>query len=130
MLSRESPDQGRIERFGEARIGDRRRQPECRQLLTRFYALTEAPAEGEKRDLAAFPDDTPLADLERNARLRHLDTDTVAAGIAEGRGPVVDSGSGRHHMHQVCLIRRRHDHEAWQAAEIGDVEGAGMRRSV
>ena len=33
-------------------------------------------------------------------------------------------------MHELGLVGRRHDHEARQAAEIGDVEGAGMGRAV
>jgi hypothetical protein len=33
-------------------------------------------------------------------------------------------------MHEVGFVGRRHQHEARQAAEIGDVEGAGMGRPV
>ena len=33
-------------------------------------------------------------------------------------------------MHQFGFVRRRHQHEARQAAEIGDIEGAGMGRAV
>ena len=33
-------------------------------------------------------------------------------------------------MHELGLVGRRHQHEARQAAEIGDVEGAGMGRAV
>ena len=33
-------------------------------------------------------------------------------------------------MHQLGLVGRRHHHEIRQAAEIGDVERAGMRRPV
>ena len=33
-------------------------------------------------------------------------------------------------MHQLGLVGRRHHHETRQAAEIGDVEGAGMGRAV
>ena len=33
-------------------------------------------------------------------------------------------------MDELGLVGRRHDHEARQAAEIGDVERAGMRRAV
>ena len=33
-------------------------------------------------------------------------------------------------MHQLGLVGGRHQHEAGQAAEIGDVEGAGMGRAV
>ena len=33
-------------------------------------------------------------------------------------------------MHQFGLVGRRHQHETGQAAEIGDIEGAGMGRAV
>src|ERR1700692_2252341 len=33
-------------------------------------------------------------------------------------------------MHEIGLVRRRHQHETGQTAEIGDVEGTGMGRAV
>ena len=78
----------------------------------------------------ALAHDPALADLERHAALGHVDADAVAARIAErdGRSSIADLG--RHHVHQFGLVGRRHDHEARQAAEIGDVERAGMGRAV
>ncbi len=78
----------------------------------------------------AFAQDAALADLERLAFLRHRHAAAFAARIAQRRGPVVDRHLRRHHVHQLGFVGRRHQHEAGQAAEIGDVEGAGMRRPV
>ncbi len=59
-----------VERLGEARIGDRRRQPERRELVGRLQAFGEPRAERQQRDLAAFAHDAALADLERHAARR------------------------------------------------------------
>ena len=75
-------------------------------------------------------DDAALADLERHAELRHVDADAVAARIAQRGRAVVDRDLRRHHVHEFGLVGRRHQHEAGQAAEIGDVERAGMGRAV
>ena len=56
--------------------------------------------------------------------------DALAARVAEGDRAVVIGGGGRHHVDELGLVGRRHHHEARQAAEIGDVEGAGMGRAV
>ena len=61
---------------------------------------------------------------------RHLDADAFAARIAQRRRAVVDRDLRRHHVHELGLVGRRHDDEARQAAEIGDVERAGMGRAV
>ena len=92
-------------------------------------AFGEPRAEAQDaRSCVPSRSDPALADLERRAARRQLDADALAARIAEGRGPVVDRRRGRDHVHQLGLVGRRHDHEARQAAEIGDVEGAGMGR--
>ena len=56
--------------------------------------------------------------------------DTVAARIAERAGAVVDRHGGRNHVHELRLVGRSHEDEAGQAAEIGDVERAGVGRPV
>ena len=61
---------------------------------------------------------------------RHLDAHALAARIAQRRGAVVDGGGGGHHVLQFRLVGGGHQHEARQAAEIGDVEGAGVGRAV
>src|SRR5262249_48080801 len=55
---------------------------------------------------------------------------TVAARVAEGRWPVIDGDGGRNHMDELGLIGGGHDDETRQAAEIGYVEGAGLRGAV
>ena len=75
-------------------------------------------------------DDAAAADFERHADLRHLDADAVAARIAQRGRPVVDRGRGRHHVHEFGLVGRRHDDEIRQAAEISEIERAGMGRPV
>ena len=84
----------------------------------------------KQRHLVALAHDAALADLERLAFRRHRHAEAFAARIAQRRRPVVDRDRGRHHVHQLGLVGRRHQHEAGQAAEIGDVEGAGMGRAV
>ena len=101
-----------------------------RERLGRQQALLQPRAVGQQRDRAAFLDDAALADLERHAEFRHVDADTVAARIAQRRRAIVDRDRGRHHVNKLGLVGRRHQHEAGQAAEIGDVERAGMRRAV
>ena len=74
--------------------------------------------------------DAALADLERHAEFRHLDADPLAARIAQRGRPIVDRNLRRHHVHQLGFIRRRHDDEARETTEIGDVERTRMRRAV
>ena len=101
-----------------------------RQLVCRLEAFAEPRAEREQRDLGAFAHDAALADLERLAFLRQRHAAAFAARIAERRGPIVDGDGGRYHVHQLRLVGRRHQYETGQTAEIGDVEGSGMRRPV
>ena len=61
---------------------------------------------------------------------RHVDAHALAARIAEGDGAAVVCGGGRHHMHELGLIGRRHDHHIRQAGEIGHVESARMGRAI
>ena len=72
----------------------------------------------------------PLPISSGAALLGHVDAEAFAARIAQGGRAVVDCGRGRHHVLELGLVGRRHDDEARQAAEIGEVERAGVRRAV
>ncbi len=120
----------RIERLGETRIRNGRGQPVRRQRLGRLHAFREPRTVGQQRNRAAFAQNPALADFKRNADLRQIDADTIAARIAQRRGRVVERRLRRHHVNQFGLIRRRHQDEMRQAAEIGDVERAGMGGAV
>ena len=130
MLARELQDHVEVERLHEARIGDRRGQPERRQFVGGLLAFAEPGAERQQGDLAAFADDAALSDFQRNADFRHLDAAAFAARIAHRARAVVDRNLGRDHVHQFGLVGSRHDDEIGQAAEIGVVERAGMGGAV
>src|SRR5208282_1996162 len=100
------------------------------ELLCRLYAFGEATAEAQQRDRGALAQDSAAADLERPAPLGERYSDPLAARIAHRRWPVVDRDASRDHVYQFGLVARRHDHETRQAAEIGDVERAGMGLTV
>ena len=71
-----------------------------------------------------------LADRQRLPALRQLDADAVAARIAQRDRAAVVRGGGRDHVHEFGLVGGRHHRHVRQAGEVGDVEGAGMRRAV
>ena len=71
-----------------------------------------------------------LADRQHLAALRHVDAHALAARIAHRRRPVVDRRRGGDHVHQLGFVGRRHHHDVGQAAEVGQVEGAGVGRAV
>ena len=129
-FAREAADQVVVERLGEARIGDGGRETERGELVGGLEALGEPRAERQDRDRRALAHDAALADLERHAVVGQLDADAFAARIAEGGRPVVDRDGGRDHVLELGLVGGRHDHEVRQAAEIGEIEGAGVRRAV
>ena len=130
MFGDQPADQVLVQRLGEAGIGDRGREPPGRQLVGSLQAFLEACAEAQYRHRRALAHHPALADLQGHAPLRQLEPDTFAARIAQGARPIVDLYRGRHHVHQLHLVRRRHHHEAGQASQIGDVVGAGMGRAV
>ena len=130
MLAGQPLDQVEIERLGETRVGDGGRQPELGQLGRGLRAFGEACAERQDGDRVALADDPPLADLERDARFGHRDADAVATRITYGRRPIVDRDGGGDHVGEFALVRRGHDDEPGQAAEIGGVERARMGRTV
>ena len=121
----------RVERLGEARVGDRRRQAEGGELLGGRQAFAKPRAEGEERDrrcprARCGPCRSRAACRRwacRRRRPRRADS-----GRRSGRSSI--AARGRDHVDELGLVGRRHHHEARQAAEIGDVEGAGMGRAV
>ena len=131
-FARQPPDQRRVERLGEARIGDRcragRRPASCSAAC---QALGQPRAEAQERDRGALAQDAALADRERLAVLGELDADALAARIAER-----DRARRRWRRRSRPCARappRRPPPSPrcpGSAAEIGDVEGAGMGRAV
>ena len=72
----------------------------------------------------------PLPIASGTPSVGHLDADALAARIAEGDRTLVVGRRGRDHVHELRLVGRRHHHEVRQAAEIGEVERAGVGRPV
>ncbi len=130
VMARQLLDQRRVQRLGEARIGDRGRQPARRQLVRRAQRVGQTRAQRQDRHAGALAQDAALAQLQHLAARRQRDPGALAARIAQRARPVVDISGGGHHVHQLRLVGRRHQHHARQAAEIGDVEAAGMRGAV
>ena len=130
MLAREAFDQRHVERLGEARVRDGAQDALGGQLFGRGKALLQACAIGQDGNIQALAQDPPAPDLERRAALRQHQAKPVAARIAEGGRPIVDRRGRGDHVHQFQLIGRGHQDHVGQAAEIDDVEGAGVRCTV
>ncbi len=118
------------ERLHEARVGDGGRQAEGSELVGGLQAFAETRAERQRAPPPCLRARRAPSDLERHALGRQLDADALAARIAQRRGSVVDLRRGRDHVHELGFVGGRHDDEVRQAAEIGEVERAGMRRPV
>ncbi len=67
VLARQPQQQVGVERLGEARVGDRGREPARGELVGGLEAFGQPRAEREQRDLGALAHDAALADLERHA---------------------------------------------------------------
>ena len=130
VLARQGAHQGLVQRLGETRVRHRRRQPVGAKLVRRRQALVQARAEAQQRHRRPFAQHPPLAQLQDLAALRQGGAEPLAARIAQRRRTVVDRHQSRHHVHQLRLVRRRHHHEARQAAEIGDVVRSRMGLTV
>ena len=130
VLAREPKEQLGIEGLGEAGISDGGRKSKRGKLVSRFEAFSKPRAEREQRYFGALAQHAPLADFEGDAFRRPRHAHAFATGIAQRRRTVVNRGGGRHHVHEIGFVRRRHDDETGKAAEIGDVEGAGMGRAI
>ena len=130
VVARELLDQRGVERLGEAGIGHRAGEARARQLVGRAQAVRQPGAERQDRHRRALAHDPAPADRQRRAALRQHEPGALAARIAHRARAVVDRRLGRDHVHQLELVARRHDRHARQAAEIGQVEAAGMGRAV
>src|SRR6516225_2571229 len=130
VSARQAKQQVNIERFGEARVGDRGRQAKGRKLVGCLEALAKPGAERKQRDLAAFAHDAAFADLERLALCRKRNPEPFATRITQCRRAVVDGDGSRNHVHKLGFIGRSHEHKAGQTTEISDVEGARMSGAV
>jgi hypothetical protein len=58
-----------------------------------------------------------------------VDADRLAARVADGHRPAGDQ-RGAQHPHEHRLVARGHHHDVRQAAQVGDVEDAVVRRAV
>ena len=129
MLRRQPAHQFFVQRLGETGIGHGRREPAAASSSAAFkHSCSRVPKLSSATTFPSFSTrPLPIGSTEPRSA---FDPDAVATGIANRRGTVVYGGRRRHHMHQLRLIGRGHDHQAGQAAEIGDVEGSGMGRSI
>jgi hypothetical protein len=130
VLAGQSQHHFNVERLGEAGIGHRGREAVARELLGRLEAIAEPRAEREQRNGCSFAHDAAFSNLQRQADFGNVDADAVAARIPQCGRTVVDGDLGRDHMDQFGLIGRRHQDEARQATEIGNVERPRMGRAV
>ena len=111
-------DQLPVERLGEARVGHRR--PDAARARALSPAFRHSASRAPKDRIATpCPSSTirPRPISSGTPALGHLDPDALAAREAEGARPVVDRGGGRHHVHELRLVRGRHHHEVRQAGE-------------
>mmetsp|Transcript_34849 Transcript_34849/g.84682 ORF Transcript_34849/g.84682 Transcript_34849/m.84682 type:complete len:610 (+) Transcript_34849:34-1863(+) len=149
VLLGELADQLGVERLHPPRVRHRHAHLAVR-LLQRARGgdgAGEARAEAEDRHArlgarARLPDHPPLAHRQHRALLGHLlqlvaeevvellEAERRAARVAQRRRERVDGVDGVHHVHQLHLVRRRADDDVGDAAEVGEVEGAVVRRPV
>ena len=86
--------------------------------------------ERQKRHIAAFGQDAPLADREDFARFGHGRPRALAARVTQRDRSAVMRGGGGHHMHQFRLIGAGHHHHVGQGGHEPDIERPGMGRAV
>ncbi len=129
-FAREPADQILVERLCETRVGDGGRQAERGELVGGLEAVGKPRAERQDGDGGTLAHDAAAADLERNADVGEFDADAFAARIAQRARPVIDDDGGRDHVAKLGLVGRGHDDEVRQAAEVGEIEGAGVGRTV
>ena len=63
-------------------------------------------------------------------RPRHRDADALAARVAQRDRAAVVGQRGAQHAREHRLVARGHEDDVGQAAQVGDVEGAVVRRAV
>ncbi len=130
MVPGKLADQIAVQRLREPRVGHGRGQAHRGKLLRGLQAFVQPRPKRKDGNGGAFADDPPLADVKRHAFHRHLDAIAFAARITDRAGQVADACRRRNHVLQLGLVRRGHDHEIGQAAEISEVERARMRRAI
>ena len=72
VLAHQPVDEIDVERLGEARIGDRRRQAVSGELLRRLHAFGEPAPKAQQRDRSALAQDPPAPDLKRYPRAQAI----------------------------------------------------------
>ena len=126
----QTADQIAIDRLGEACIRHRGRNTARGKVFRGLLRFGKAGSERQQRHRRALANDAAAADLERDAALRHLDADAFATRVTQRGGALVIGRLRRNHVDEIGLIGGGHDHEFRQAAEIGEIERARMRRAV
>ena len=129
MLGGELGQQAGVERLGEARVGDGDVEPVLGQQVGGAERLADAGAVADDRHALALAQDLPGADLEHGRLARDLDADRLAARVAD-RGRAVGPQRGVQHVDEHRLVARRHQRDVGQRPQVGDVEGAVVRRTV
>eukprot|EP00968_Pinguiococcus_pyrenoidosus_P010154 scaffold803_cov310-Pinguiococcus_pyrenoidosus.AAC.67 len=71
-----------------------------------------------------------LVDVVAEEVAQRLQAVARAARVAHRAGLVVDADLGLHHVHELDLIAGRHNHNVREGAQVGQVEGSVVRRSV
>ena len=98
-----------VERLGEARIGDRGREPMC--AASSSAALRHSPSRVPKEKIATLLPSRTMRPLPISSGLPSSGSATpraLAARIAQRRGPIVDRDRGRDHVHEFGFVGRRH----------------------
>ena len=103
---------------------------EAGQRVGGLQAFAEPRAEIQQRDLAAFAQDAALADFERDAFAPASARRVLRRADSASARAVVDRSRGRDHVDELGFVGGRHHHKSRQAAEIGDIERAGMGGAV
>ena len=131
VLAGELREQLLVERLGEARVGDRDRQPALGQQVGRLERQRDPGAVADDGDLLALAQHLAAAVLHRRDPLRgqQRHAERLAAGVAQGHRAVVLERGAEHPL-EHGLVARGHEREVRQRPQVGDVEGAVVRRAV
>src|SRR5690606_18880270 len=125
MGAREPQQQLLVERFHEAQVDER-----CIELRCNLFASVDHWADRDDREsAAALASQLCFTDRQRFHLLLDRNAWTLASRIANGRGHARSHG-GKEHLSALVLVCGRHDDEVGDAAEIGKIVAALMRRPV
>mmetsp|Transcript_12641 Transcript_12641/g.32016 ORF Transcript_12641/g.32016 Transcript_12641/m.32016 type:complete len:472 (-) Transcript_12641:935-2350(-) len=95
-------------------------------LARRVCPLHVPPAtDGQRRPLGGHG-----GDVVAKLLAKPLEADAVTAREAHGARHGVELVGGGHHVQQLELVGRRHDHQAGQTAQVSQVERAVVRGAV